>query len=1038
MKSLTQLNVYSTSSVSYTDQGAGAGQVLANRYQINGLIDTSKSVLENIEKIASAAGSWLSYDVNEGQWGVVINSTGTSVASFDDSNVIGNVSVSGTGLDELYNSVKVQFPHRDLRDSGDFISIEIPSGDRNPNEPDNSLNISYDNINEPVQANLLGLIELKQSRVNLIISFQTDFSYINLKAGDLISLTNSRLQFTNKVFRIMTVKEIQGDGALMVDISALEYDADVYSTADLYRFTRTDENGIITIGSIGTPGTPQVTKFEVDARPRVLIESLSPTGVVEGMEFWLSYDVGVADDNRSYQLIATERPTGGGTYDGGTNVTFEYDSVDTGNFVVKTRGFNATTTGPYSSPSGFVFFTATQVTNAIGPETQSIGTALGVLTALGAINSVFDLYKNSTGETSIFKKVFELLKETTGIDLLAAGSLGAPVLTSINPSSGLLAGGESVTIFGNRLSNVTDVKFGTTTATSFTVVNSSTITAIVPPRPVGSVNVFATNSSGTNAASVVYTYSAVPLPVPTITDINPSTGPTSGGTSVNLVGTNFTSATSVTFNGVAGTGISVISDSSIEITTPAGTAGAAVVVVTTPVGTGSASDQFTYQGASGGNLTIVARYPPDRTTFRDPFTNLTSDAAPITGSYYLVFNTTLYGPLLVGVAGTVKLYKSDGTLVETLIPSQLTFDNNVVGFPFATRELGTDYYILMDEGVITYCNGANPAINEPNGWNFNTPPFATDVYSVASNPPFPLPNSTPSLILSTPTGTEACRNDIVLSYNTNITKGAGNAYLKLQADASTVATIAVSSATLISDTSISIPVRANLELGTAYYLETDAGFVKSVVITDCFSTGTNAAAVTTASNVKFTVETAVTVSEVILDSKPLNDANKVNKQSNIGLRFNRPVTFTNTGTITIYADGGSVKQAIPVTTNFNQNRTSELLWIGTSTSAALDTLWINPTSDFTNGVTFYVQATPTCVQDACSETWAGINDTTTVRFTVDPGPVFTSEGITEDSGATVFNYDRPVELGTGKIKVYDQDDNLVAEYPSDDPAITLS
>jgi hypothetical protein len=259
MKSLTQLNVYSTSSVSYTDQGAGAGQVLANRYQINGLIDTSKNVLENIEKIASAAGSWLSYDVNEGQWGIVINSTGTSVASFDDSNVIGNVSVSGTGLDELYNSVKVQFPHRDLRDSGDFITIEIPAGDRNPNEPDNSLNISYDNINEPVQANLLGLIELKQSRVNLVISFQTDFSYINLKAGDLISLTNSRLQFTNKVFRIMTVKEVQGDGALMVDISALEYDADVYSTADLYRFTRTDENGIITLGSIGTPGTPQVT-----------------------------------------------------------------------------------------------------------------------------------------------------------------------------------------------------------------------------------------------------------------------------------------------------------------------------------------------------------------------------------------------------------------------------------------------------------------------------------------------------------------------------------------------------------------------------------------------------------------------------------------------------------------------------------------------------------------------------------------------------------------------------------------------------------
>jgi hypothetical protein len=148
---ITALNTYSAESLAYDDQGTGA-QTLADRYQINGLLDTANPVLQNAEAILSAAASWLSYDAHEGQWGVVINKSETSVASFDDSNILGNISLSGTGLSDLYNQVKVAFPHRDLRDSADFISIEIDAGDRNSNEEDNILDITYDIINEPIQA----------------------------------------------------------------------------------------------------------------------------------------------------------------------------------------------------------------------------------------------------------------------------------------------------------------------------------------------------------------------------------------------------------------------------------------------------------------------------------------------------------------------------------------------------------------------------------------------------------------------------------------------------------------------------------------------------------------------------------------------------------------------------------------------------------------------------------------------------------------------------------------------------------------------
>ena len=70
---------------------------------------------------------------------------------------------------------------------------------------------------------------------------------------------------------------------------------------------------------------------------------------------------------------------------------------------------------------------------------------------------------------------------------------------------------------------------------------------------------------------------------PTVSDVSPSSGPTTGGTSVTITGGYFVDVTSVTFDGVAGTGLSVASDAELTVTAPAGSAGAADVVVTTLV-----------------------------------------------------------------------------------------------------------------------------------------------------------------------------------------------------------------------------------------------------------------------------------------------------------------------------------------------------------------------------------------------------------------------------------------------------------------------
>ena len=220
--------------------------IIPNIFSINGVIDTEKTVLQNLEILCSASGCWLSYDIAQGKWAVVINRDGSSVASFNDSNILGGINLSNTGLTELYNSVEIEFPHKDIKDRTDYIVFSVDDAVKNPNELDNVLKIQIDCVNDPIQAAYIAARELKQSRVDKIIEFRVDYSYLGLKAGELISVTNTPLGFSNKVFRIVKIEEQDDDdGVLSLSISAIEYDADVYSTAGLEREDRFIDNGIV-------------------------------------------------------------------------------------------------------------------------------------------------------------------------------------------------------------------------------------------------------------------------------------------------------------------------------------------------------------------------------------------------------------------------------------------------------------------------------------------------------------------------------------------------------------------------------------------------------------------------------------------------------------------------------------------------------------------------------------------------------------------------------------------------------------------------
>jgi hypothetical protein len=94
------------------------------------------------------------------------------------------------------------------------------------------------------------------------------------------------------------------------------------------------------------------------------------------------------------------------------------------------------------------------------------------------------------------------------------------------------------------------------------------------------VTVIGSAACGTDTVTDGFEYTDDPV----IGTMTPTTGPETGGTAVTITGANFDGVTSVTFDGVPGTALTVVSDTELRVTTPAGAAGTADVVVISPDG----------------------------------------------------------------------------------------------------------------------------------------------------------------------------------------------------------------------------------------------------------------------------------------------------------------------------------------------------------------------------------------------------------------------------------------------------------------------
>lgn len=366
----------------YSDDIAQIGDVSFTRYEINGIIETSKDCLTNLITIADSADSWVQWNEQQGKWGVLMNralteaggSTSTMRVIGSDA-IIGGIQVSPLDLNATYNSINVQFPNLVIQDQSDFRLLEIDPGDRSPYEPNNQLSLNLPLVNNDAQATYIGWKRLYSSRNDIIINFTTDYSGIQIDAGEIIAVQHpwygfnagsyNGLAYPGKPFRVTQVRELKfSDGSLGAQITATAYNHQDYIPGEHYSTVR-NFSGLIDPEYISKPDAPTLPASlnQPEFATFVVQGNIPDTGNVLAMEFWYS-ETGASLADNNYVLYSVERYSEGSNYpkkDSTGAAFFEqtrFDNMPTGSYYFRTRAQGASTVSEFSDASPVLVWTA--------------------------------------------------------------------------------------------------------------------------------------------------------------------------------------------------------------------------------------------------------------------------------------------------------------------------------------------------------------------------------------------------------------------------------------------------------------------------------------------------------------------------------------------------------------------------------------------------------------------------------------------------------------------------------------------------------
>tara|TARA_R100000773_G_scaffold44619_1_gene46573 strand:- start:728 stop:4285 length:3558 start_codon:yes stop_codon:yes gene_type:complete len=201
------------------------------RYTCNGVINTDNTCLENLNELLTCCRGMVIFSA--GKYKLIIDKPEVSTFVFDESNIVGDWSITGANKRSIMNRVVSRY----FSAFNNFLeTLDIVADDEAKQNEDNDelhkKELRYAFTTAPQRAQFLSVQNLKQSRQGWTVQFTATLEGLDVEVGDVVGIKNSLAGWTDATFpngKKFRVVEMKLESEDTIKVTATEYDGSVYS-----------------------------------------------------------------------------------------------------------------------------------------------------------------------------------------------------------------------------------------------------------------------------------------------------------------------------------------------------------------------------------------------------------------------------------------------------------------------------------------------------------------------------------------------------------------------------------------------------------------------------------------------------------------------------------------------------------------------------------------------------------------------------------------------------------------------------------------
>jgi len=198
-------------------------------FECNAVVNTENTLLANTKSLLSSMRGLMLY--RQGLYGLIVEDQGNSTFSFNESHIIGGLSIKSESKKTKFNRIIATFPNPDANWQMDQIEYPVAGSSEESGylTEDGGVEL-VKQMDLPSTTNIytakdMAEMALKRSRNALVTSFKSTSEALNVSIGDIVDVTHSTPSWAAKTFRVFKLG-LNSDGT--VDVTLIEHQDSIY------------------------------------------------------------------------------------------------------------------------------------------------------------------------------------------------------------------------------------------------------------------------------------------------------------------------------------------------------------------------------------------------------------------------------------------------------------------------------------------------------------------------------------------------------------------------------------------------------------------------------------------------------------------------------------------------------------------------------------------------------------------------------------------------------------------------------------------